>query len=70
MVTGLIGPGGIPLYFHPQNEFCQGDFDRDNDVDGKDLGDQASRGTGVDLQEFAPSYGRNDCPKTDLVQVL
>lgn len=45
---------------------CQGDFDRDGDVDGKDLA-EVSDGFGSvynadDLMDFAPEFGRNGCP--------
>ena len=62
VVTGLNGPGGIALYFHVQDELCEGDLDTDKDVDGKDLATQADGDTGVDLEDFAASFGRNDCP--------
>jgi DNA-binding beta-propeller fold protein YncE len=62
IVTGLSGPGGIALYFHAQDELCKGDLDKDKDVDGKDLATQADGDTGVDLEDFAASFGRNECP--------
>jgi glucose/arabinose dehydrogenase len=41
---------------------CEGDFDQDSDVDGKDLVAQAAGGTDVALQDFTADFGRNDCP--------
>jgi hypothetical protein len=61
VVTGLSGPGGIELYFHPQVEPCLGDLDTDKDV-GKDLSVQTDEGMGVDLKDFVDNYGRINCP--------
>ena len=43
---------------------CDGDFDFDCDVDGSDLATQAAGETGVELKDFAASFGRTDCPTT------
>ncbi len=42
---------------------CLGDFEPDGDVDGTDLGTQATGGTGVSLSDFSEHFGRNDCPQ-------
>ncbi len=42
-------------------ESCEGDFDKDGDVDGSDLAVFAAGGTSITLEEFAPNFGRTDC---------
>jgi PKD repeat protein len=41
---------------------CEGDFDEDGDVDGKDLAAHISDSMGIDLEDFAESFGKDDCP--------
>jgi FtsP/CotA-like multicopper oxidase with cupredoxin domain len=43
------------------NAICEGDFDEDGDVDGKDLSDMANDEKGVSLKRFAEEFGRVDC---------
>ena len=43
-------------------DFCQGDFDGDQDVDGEDLDHKLNDGNAVGLADFAKYFGRNDCP--------
>lgn len=50
------------IVFKPQTTFCKGDFDKDGDVDGRDLAVFAAGGTGITLEEFAADFGRTDCP--------
>jgi hypothetical protein len=40
---------------------CEGDFDDDGDADGQDVVTQAAGGTGVDLKDFAATFGSPDC---------
>ncbi len=42
---------------------CQGDFDKDEDVDGSDLAVFAAGGTDVTLEQFAPEFGKTNCPQ-------
>ncbi len=42
-------------------ELCEGDFDKDGDVDGSDLAVFAAGGTSITLEEFAANFGRTDC---------
>ncbi len=42
-------------------ESCEGDFDKDGDVDGSDLAVFAACGTSIALEEFAANFGRTDC---------
>ena len=46
--------------------FCEipGDFDKDNDVDGKDLKTQIADNTGLSLEDFAANFGKPDCSQT------
>jgi len=47
-------------------DLCKGDIepdgDPDGDVDGSDLAEYISNGDTGDLEDFAASFGRNDCP--------
>ena len=43
-------------------ESCPGDFDVDRDVDGTDLGVLKTNPGWLDLSDFAPDFGRNQCP--------
>ena len=40
---------------------CEGDFDYDGDVDGKDLAEFAESGIGILLEKFAEHFGRTNC---------
>lgn len=40
---------------------CDGDFDRDGDVDGGDLGRFAAETNGLSVSQFAAVFGRTDC---------
>jgi hypothetical protein len=41
---------------------CDGDFEPDGDVDGKDLAEYISDSRDVDLEDFAANFGKDDCP--------
>lgn len=42
---------------------CEGDFDRDGDIDGSDLAVFAAGATGgVTLESFAANFGKSQCP--------
>ena len=43
---------------------CDGDFDKDGDVDGKDLKTQTAGSTSVSLKDFAANFGKPDCSQT------
>jgi hypothetical protein len=43
-------------------ESCPGDFDVDQDVDGTDLSVLGGNPGWMNLGDFAPDYGRNECP--------
>ena len=44
------------------NDTCPGDFDDDNDVDGKDLAEYVIEYGGLDLAMFAANLGNTNCP--------
>ena len=44
-----------------RRETCEGDFDSDGDVDGKDLSTLAASPIIVLLEDFAENFGRTDC---------
>ncbi len=56
-----------PFYLEHEGDFdtCQGDFDGDGDVDGKDLANFASEPNDDNLDEFARNFGRIDCVDDD-----
>ena len=41
---------------------CPGDLNDDNDVDGSDLAEYIFDSGGLDLEVFAASFGKEDCP--------
>lgn len=41
---------------------CDGDFDKDRDVDGADLAAFAAGAAGLELGTFASDFGKNSCP--------
>jgi hypothetical protein len=41
---------------------CEGDFDSDGDVDGKDLAEYIFDSGGLGLEMFAGNFGKANCP--------
>ena len=41
---------------------CPGDFNGDKDVDGSDLAEYIFDSAGLDLEVFAPNFGKASCP--------
>ena len=63
--TGSFQTGGFVSKIEAVSVItCDGDFDKDNDVDGKDAAVQAAGGTGVSLKDFAANFGKPDCSQT------
>lgn len=61
-ISGVL-IGGFRKIYTSDVEGCEGDFDGDGDVDGRDVTVLANHPAEIEVGLFAGNFGRTDCPK-------